>query len=204
LRQVGWQRWRRHKQVVSNATVRGAISGFLGFGLGLGLVLTFGLAPIRPHNAAMTIQLFGAALFFGGIFGLAAPTLGSFAHTLLSGLLDGRRWLIAGVVAVVTAVCQSATFLFFSNSLGSNDPLTLLLAGCVIGGLTGFAASAPLRWPPPGKLLLTVLLCLLAFWSVNTADRVFFVGLGWLLLLGVMTGLGFFAAFNPLPRLQKK
>lgn len=204
LRLVGWQRWQRHKQEIFNATVRGAISGFLGFGLGLGLVLTFGLATIRPDTLAATIQLLGAALFFGGIFGLLAPTLGAFVHTLLRRLLDGRRWLIAGVVAVVTAVCQSATFLFFSNSLGSPDRLNLLLAGCLIGGLTGFAASAPLRWPSPGQLLLTVLLCLLAFWSVSTVGWAFFVGLGWLLLLGGMTGLGFFAALNPLPKWQRK
>lgn len=203
LQQVGWQRWQRHRQAIFNATVRGAISGFLGFGLGLGLVLTFGQISLEWEELEWqevilgVWQLLFAAIFMAGTFGLLPPAVGVFVYRTLQAVLDKHRMGVAGVTAGVTAVWLGLTFFIFGSLNPNAQPLQLWSGGILIGGMATLAATTPWRWPKWVKLLLTILLTVVAYLTVSKLGWTLYASSGWLLLLGGMTGLGFFAAFNP-------
>lgn len=208
LRRVGWQRWQRHRQEILNATVRGAISGFLGFGLGLGLVLTFGRADLSwqalPWQMVILAvwRLLFAAIFMAGTFGLLPPAAGVFVYRTLQALLDGYRGVIAGAAAVVTAVSLGLTFFIFGSLMPASQPAQLWAAGLLIGGVATLVVTVPIKWHQLGRLLLTILCTVAAYLAVNTSNLTLHTDISWLLLLGILTGLGFFAAFNPLPNLK--
>jgi hypothetical protein len=214
MRQVWRRRWGRHNQAIFNAAARGAIGGFLGFGLGMAPIFVKGNDTWTMVSGFIDIGMGLVAAFFlggfvlSGVFGGVATAGGVFVQRSLAWISDGRArqwaWISAGVVTGLLLALGLMVLSFFGAFSNETGYLTSALAGFMIGCVIALAAAMPLPWKRPFPMLLTIVVGILVFLLVgftklslvpeeaNLNSETFLL----LIAAGVTTGSGFFWSFN--------
>ncbi|MEJ2749354.1 MAG: hypothetical protein P8183_15835 [Anaerolineae bacterium] len=201
-RQVWRRRWQRHKWTCLAAAWRGATAGFLGFGLGMGLILASGseigsLFKLAPGLALSFIL--GGMVLSGTGGGLAAGG-GGFVLATLNHLSDGRgqrwAWVVSSATTGVILGFSLVALVQFAAAGGERRYLPGWLAGFVIGTIITLVAAAPLDWQRPWPAALTIVAGIGAFLAVGLSGLSLQTETGLLIFAGITTGLGFFWGFS--------
>ena len=104
-------------------------------------------------------------------------------------------WL-ATVLVTAILVGSSLLFLNFVRVAGPPDIGSTLATGALIGGLVTAVATLQLPWPWAARMIFTVVVSIAVHFLVSGFGALFGAGAGWLIWLGIITGVGFFLAFN--------
>jgi hypothetical protein len=212
-RRVWARRWRRRRDNVFQATRRGALAGFWSIGLGLGTfigftlvtsnatldellsLLAFSFLPVVQQLLLPTIGY----ILFAGFFGGLALAGGALVRATLVNLADkDNGWLVwlATVLVTATLVGISLLFMNFVRVAGPPDIGSTLATGALIGGAVSAVATLQLPWSWIARMIITVLASIAVHFLVSGLGALFGAGAGWLIWMGIVTGAGFFLAFN--------
>jgi len=196
-------RWERSQRAIAGAVLQGLQFGFWGLAFGMGVFLgLFNAGATLASNLALRIYL-GVALLgmsLAGVMGALAVSAGTFVQQALRSLQDreqpARTW----------ALTSLSSGLFFSLGLvlvgavsaGTPRPGKTMLAGLLIGVSIAAAASQPWLKGRLLRLALTAFISVAAFVLIGYLDLFFNRSIGWLLLMGLGCGVGFYLGLNPL------
>lgn len=201
-RQVWRARWRRERPTILVALLRGLQSGFWGLALGMGVFLGLYNADLSL-GAGTAIRFYLGFVFLGitlaGVLGALAVGAATFLRAALFALQDRphpvRTWALTGLVS--GGFFGLGLVLIGEVSAGTPRPGQTFLAGLIIGVSIAVLAGLPWMrdWLP--RLILTAVGGMATFVLVGLLGLFFDRSLGWLVLMGLGCGIGYFFGLAP-------
>jgi TRAP-type C4-dicarboxylate transport system permease large subunit len=146
----------------------------------------------RPETI---IQLLSVGIPLAGVVGAAAAGSAAFTGALMHYLQDQQRpWRVWGVIAGTAALVMALGFIILAGIFaGDSQPLQAAAAGFLIGLVLAATAALPLRQATAVRLGFSILAGCAIFVAAWAAGLIFNNGPAWwLLLMGGMSGAGFF------------
>jgi hypothetical protein len=201
-RRVWAARWTRNQRAITAGLLRGLQSGFWGLAFGMGVFL--GL-----YNAGASLSANIAARFYigavllgmslAGVMGALAVGAGTFFQLALASLQDRpqpvRTWALTALVSGL--FFSLGLVLIGAVSAGSPRPGETLLAGLIMGLSIAGAALLPWVKAPYTRLGITALAGIASFILVGLLGLFFNQSIGWLVVMGLGCGVGFYLGLNP-------
>ncbi len=203
IRQQVWGvRWVRDRRGIAAGLLRGLQSGFWGLAFGMGIFLGLYNAGASLSANIQARFYLGAVLLgmsLAGVMGALAVGAGTFVQLAITSLEDRAR--LVRTWAVTTLVSG----LFFSLGLvligavsaGSPRPIETLIAGLIMGLSIAAAAALPFLKAAASRLAVTALAGIGSFVLVGFLGLFFNQSTGWLVLMGLGCGIGFYLGLNP-------
>lgn len=206
-RKVWKRRWKQNKYRCYAAAWRGALGGFLGFGIGMGPILVAVDMPIEKlifdikTNPSETIAIMLAAMVLFGTVGGLVLMGGGFSYSILKQLFDGRlkqhNWIIS---STITSFLFGFSMILFSLFSSPDKELALyfqaLLAGLLIGGVNSALSTIPIRLKPFLQRTVTIICGVLVFLVIGNFEPFHGSDPALRMFAGITTAAGFFWAFN--------
>ncbi|MCA9930764.1 MAG: SIR2 family protein [Anaerolineales bacterium] len=204
-RQVWQRRWQRHKQTCYAAAWRGSAGGFLGFGIGMGLIFAdagrLDLKTLYEFAPGVLPSVLLGSIILAGTFSRLATAGGGFMQACLRYLFDGWvkswSWLISSATTGIILGPMFMIVVWYSATEDARHYVFGWLAGFIIGTVITVAATAPLPGKRPFRAVLTIAIGILAFLVVNLSGlSLHNTEITLLIIAGFTTGIGFFWTFN--------
>ena len=205
IQQRVWRiRWQRYRHTIIAGTVRGAVGGFIGLGLGTGLSFAFGSGSwtqFTPDAWPRVIySLAFSGMTHGSFIGVMAFAPRAFLENLWVYVGNGRQrqttiWLLGTLlVALSMGIGLMSMSAWGLGALNWWNFVTGFLLGGTIAAIASFPAYKN-RWLRIG---LTFFVSTTVHFAIAQLNQSLFISSPWLLLAGIMNGLGFLYAFNRL------
>ena len=131
----------------------------------------------------------------GGLAGGAMAFGRALARYLPDEAKERRIWLVQ-IGAGALAMCLG--WLIFTIVMPGDVRIwQTLLAGLVVGALLAAGSTAPVAWPDPLRLALSLAVGVLAFVLIGASALIYNAVFWWLFIMGLAAGAGFFWGMNP-------
>jgi hypothetical protein len=200
IQQQAWRvRWQRQRSNIITTTLQGAQGGFWGLGLGFGSFL--GLLSLLQDNTPLNsvlprllITLLSAGIPIAGVVGALAAGGAAFAGAVWQTLQDRPQpWATWGVKTGVGILLLGIGLLFPGTIIaGNSNMLQIFITGALLGlGLIG-PTVLPLDQPRLIRLAIGLGGSVAAFLLAGSLGLISNAPIGWLLIMGLVSGFGFF------------